>query len=69
MNQSLVDTGDIKVKVEDEVVLWGTQGRGKISLEEVALKANTIPNELVTNLSQKVSRVYLGSLSLTRIDS
>jgi len=69
MNQSLVDTGDIKVKVEDEVVLWGTQGRGKISLEEVALKANTIPNELVTNLSQKVSRVYLGNLPPTRIDS
>jgi len=59
MAQSLVDIGNAKVGIGDEVVLWGSQKGVKISIEEVSLEANTSPYELVTNLSGKVPRIYL----------
>ena len=59
MDQTLIDVGHIReAKVGDEVVLWGTQGRESISVEEVSLKASTIPYELLTNVGKGVRRVY-----------
>lgn len=58
MAQSLVDIGNAKVEIGDEAILWGSQKGVKISIEEVSLKANTSPYELVTNLSEKVPRIY-----------
>jgi len=59
MDQTLVDVGHIReTKVGDEVVLWGTQGEENLSLEEISLKANTIPYELLTNVGKGVRRIY-----------
>ena len=59
MDQTLVNVTHIKeVREGDEVVLWGSQGKQGISLEEVSLKADTIPYELVTNVGKSVYRIY-----------
>jgi len=59
MDQTLVNVTHIKgVRRGDEVILWGGQGEEKVSLEEVSLKANTIPYELVTNVGKSVYRIY-----------
>jgi len=62
MDQTTVDMGDATgVKVGDEVVLWGTQGKERISVEEVSTWANTIPYELLTRVGRGVRRVYKDS--------
>jgi len=59
MDQIIVDVGDVTgVKVGDEVVLWGDQGRERISVEEISLRANTIPYELLTRIGRGVRRIY-----------
>jgi len=44
-----------KVNVGDEVILWGED---LLTVENVALQANTIPYELVCQLNQRVIRKY-----------
>lgn len=66
MDQIMVDVTDIdegkfefeKVKVGDEVVLFGTQGENSISVEEIAEPANSFNYEAVCNVSRRVERVY-----------
>jgi alanine racemase len=43
---------------EDEVVLVGGDGK-KITVEELAQWAGTIPYEILTNINTRVPRVYL----------
>jgi alanine racemase len=60
MDQAMIDIGGIKnVKIGDEVVLFGTQGKERISVEEIARLAGTIPYEIVCLVSPRVPRVYL----------
>ena len=48
MDQCMVDVTDLPiVKVGDEVILWGKQGKKSITIEEVADKLNTINYEIV----------------------
>lgn len=58
MDQIMVDVGDAKVKIGDEVVLIGSQGKRKITSEELAELAETIPYEIVCGLGSRVPRVY-----------
>ncbi|MCR5225608.1 MAG: alanine racemase [Eubacterium sp.] len=66
MDQIMVDVTDIdegkyefeKVKVGDEVVLFGRQGDNSISVEEIAEPANSFNYEAVCNISRRVERVY-----------
>lgn len=61
MDQIMVDVtllGDVVV-VGDEVVLIGDQGGESILAAELAEKAGTIAWEIFTNISQRVSRVYV----------
>ena len=66
MDQIMVDVTGIdegkfefeKVKVGDEVVLFGTQGENSISVEEIAEPANSFNYEAVCNISRRVERVY-----------
>lgn len=44
---------------DDEVVLIGKQGDQTILIEDVAVKANTIPYELLTCLNERIPRVYV----------
>ena len=60
MDQIMVDVTDIKdVKIGDEAVLIGSQGNKKITVEELAKSAGTIPYEIVCWISERVKRVYI----------
>lgn len=59
MDQIMVDVGRLNVKVEDEVVLIGSQKKGRITAEELAQLSATIPYEIVCGLGSRIPRVYL----------
>ncbi len=59
MDQVMVDVGDVRVRVGDEAVLIGTQGKNKITTEELAGFAGTIPYEIVCGLGSRIPRVYI----------
>jgi alanine racemase len=59
MDQIMVDVGDLRVRVDDEVVLIGRQGKSEISAEELACLSQTIPYEIVCGIDSRVSRVYI----------
>ncbi|MCK5594921.1 alanine racemase [bacterium] len=60
MDQLVVDVSKIPdVSVGDEVVLIGAQGQARISVEEIAEKIGTIPNEVFCMISNRVPRVYV----------
>ncbi|MDF2839638.1 MAG: alanine racemase [Clostridia bacterium] len=62
MDQCMIDvTGIENVKVGDEVVLFGQQGDGFISIDEVAEKLGTINYEIVCMISRRVPRVYVSN--------
>ncbi|MDD5432241.1 MAG: alanine racemase [Candidatus Omnitrophica bacterium] len=58
MDQIMVDVGDLKVNVGDEVVLIGSQGKNKILTEELARISGTIPYEIVCGFGARIPRVY-----------
>jgi len=57
MDQIMLDVGTADIRVGDEAVLIGTQGKGIITAEELALKSNTIPYEIVCGLGSRIPRV------------
>ena len=57
MNMTIVDLTDIKgVKLFDEVVLLGRQGKDEITADEIAAKIGTINYEVVTRINPLISR-------------
>jgi len=53
MDQSLIDLDNLKnVKIGEEVVLVGKQGKEEITLEELAVLANTISYELACSIGK-----------------
>ena len=58
MDQILVDVGDLRVKIAEEVILIGSSGRDRITAEELAYKSGTIPYEIVCGVGSRVPRVY-----------
>ncbi len=61
MDQMLVDVSALKrVRAGDEAVLMGRQGRKAITATQVAEWAGTIPWEVLTAITYRVPRVYLG---------
>jgi alanine racemase len=61
MDQLMVDCGDDKVDVGDEVVLIGRQGDEAITADEWATRLDTIAYEIVCGISKRVPRVYVNS--------
>jgi len=60
MNMFMVDVTDIsKVKLEDEVVLIGRQGREEITANEMANKINTINYEVITRINPLIKRLIV----------
>ena len=56
MDMTMIDLGDeSNFQVDDEVLLFGKA----YSIKELAIKAGTIPYEIMTGISQRVPRVYL----------
>lgn len=67
MDQIMVDVGDMPVKVGDEVVLIGRQGKDIISVEELAKISGTISYEIVCGLGSRIPRIFkTGSSSFAR---
>ena len=62
MDQIMADIGKGTAYNGDEVVLLGESresGESPIRIEELAVWANTIPHEILTNINGRVPRVYL----------
>jgi alanine racemase len=58
MNMCVVDVSHLKnVRIEDEVVIIGSQGKQEITAEEVAEKIDTINYEITTRISSLLPRV------------
>ncbi len=63
MNISMVDVTDIPgVELEDEVVLLGTQGKERISAEQLAAWCGTISYEVVSRINPAVPRRINGEI-------
>jgi alanine racemase len=62
MDMIIVDVTDVpEVAVGDEVVLLGEQGSERVTAEELATRAGTIPWEILCGVSKRVPRTYVGS--------
>lgn len=60
MDQLMVDCGDARVEVGDEVVLIGRQGESIITAAEWAAMMDTIPYEIVCGIGSRVPRRVRG---------
>lgn len=59
MDQTMLDVGHIPdVRPGDEVVIYGRQGKGHISIDETARRCSTINYEIVASLMARVPRTY-----------
>jgi len=60
MDSFMADLGDEGCEVGDEAVLIGAQGDERIPAEDVAARIGTINYEVVTLLTQRLDRVFVG---------
>jgi len=60
MDQIMVDTGEERVRIGEEVVLIGKQETGSITIEEICPLTDTIPYEITCGLTSRVPRLFLG---------
>ena len=58
MDQIMVDVGNFKPKIGDEVVLIGRQGKQQVTAEELADLSGTIAYEIVCGLGSRITRIY-----------
>ena len=58
MEQFMVNSNDETLEVGDEVVLSGEQDGQSITVEEMSGWAETIPYEILTNLNDRIPRIY-----------
>ncbi len=54
MDMCMLDISDMDVKIGDEVIVFNEQ----LSIADLANQIETIPYEILTNISQRVKRVY-----------
>ena len=61
MDQTMLDTGHIdNASPGDEVVIFGTQGKSSIHVDEIASAIETINYEIVSTIMPRVPRIYVG---------
>ena len=59
MDMLAVSVGHLPaVSVGEEVVLLGAQGKERVTAEELAELADTVPYEILCGLSRRVPRLY-----------
>jgi len=58
MDTTMVEVDD-SVKLDDEVVIIGSQGNERITADEHAKWCTTINYEIITGISERVKRVYI----------
>jgi alanine racemase len=54
----MVNCENEAIKTGDEVVLIGQQQDQCITVEEISALADTIPYEILTNLNERLPRIY-----------
>jgi alanine racemase len=54
MDMTMVDVTDLEAKEGDEVIVFGSE----LPIQTMAEKINTIPYEILTNVSERVKRVF-----------
>ncbi len=60
MNMIAVDISHIKsVKIEDEVVIIGTQGKNQIKADDVASQLDTIAHEVLSRLNSSIPKIII----------
>ena len=60
MDMCLIDITNLPdVTMGEEVVIFGSQGKGQIKVEELATKADTIPYEILCGIGKRVPRIYI----------
>jgi len=60
MDMCLIDVTDLpNVKMGEEVVIFGSQGKAQIRVEELAAKAETVPYEILCGVGKRVPRIYI----------
>ena len=60
MDQTMLDVGHIpEANLDEEVVVFGTQGDQTITADEVAESSGTINYEVVSSITERVPRVYI----------
>jgi alanine racemase len=57
MNMIAIDVTDVDVKLDDEVVLIGRQGKSEVRVEELAEKIGTIAYEVVSRINPAIPRL------------
>ena len=67
MDQFMVNIENGSAYNGDEVVLIGSQGDERLSVEEMAEKSETIPYEILTRFNNRVPRIYIGNDRHTRV--
>lgn len=60
MDQFVVDVGDTRLEIGDEVVIFGDLQRGEPRVEDLAYAAQTINYEVVTRVGGRAKRVFHG---------
>jgi alanine racemase len=58
MDQFMVNSNNETLEVGDEVVLIGEQEGQSITVEEMSGWVETIPYEILTNLNDRIPRIY-----------
>ena len=58
MDQFMVNCNNDSLVAGDEVVLIGEQDTQRITVEDISNWANTIPYEILTNLNDRIPRIY-----------
>jgi alanine racemase len=70
MDQIVIDVTKVRgCRVGDEVVALGAQGREEITAGELAVEAQTIPWEILTNVGARVPRMYRNFRTNTSLSS
>jgi len=60
MDMCLVDVTDIpEIAMDEEAVIFGSQGKAQIQVEELAAQAETIPYEILCGVGKRVPRIYI----------
>lgn len=58
MDQFMIDLGDDKAELGDEVLLFGENGNDSLHMEEIAQKINSTPYVLSTGIHGRTERIY-----------
>ncbi len=58
MDMFMIDVTDIECEVTDEVILFGSDGKLSVSVEEIGEKSKSFNYEVICGVSRRIPRVY-----------